>query len=96
MDQKTFPYGIQGVTILQPKNKVDIITFIVPPGKFYDFTRKLNKLEIQHGSGYEYVIKYDIFKVLNLERKPCKSDISWKEDDCKMEKVLYIQARDYT
>ena len=49
-------------------------------------SRKLNKLEVQHGAGYEYVIKYEIFKLLNLDKRPCKNEISWKEDDCKMEK----------
>ena len=89
MDDQTFPHGVQGV-YLHPLNETDIIviTFIIPPGKFFDYSRKLNKLEVQHGAGYEYVIKYDIFKILNLNKRPCKSEISWKEDDCKMEKVL--------
>ena len=87
MDDQMFPHGVQGV-YLHPLNETDIITFIIPPGKFFDYSRKLNKLEVQHGAGYEYVIKYDIFKILNLNKRPCKSEISWKEDDCKMEKVL--------
>ena len=89
MDDKMFPYGVQGV-YLHPLNDTDIITFIVPPGNFFDFSRKLNKLEVQHGAGYEYVIKYEIFKLLNLDKRPCKNEISWKEDDCKMEKVNKI------
>ena len=94
MDDKMFPYGVQGV-YLHPINDTDIITFIVPPGNFFDFSRKLNKLEVQHGAGYEYVIKYDIFRLLNLAKRPCNSEISWKEDDCKMEKVNKIGSLIY-
>ena len=86
-----FPNGIQSVHLNPPHNNIDIIAFVVPPGKFYDSSRKLNKLEIQHGSGYEYVIKYDIFKILNLKKRPCNSDISWKEDNCKIKKVKLVE-----
>ena len=85
MNDQVFPHGVQGVHLYPPQD--DIIAFIVPPGKFYDFTRKLNKLEIQYGAGYEYVIKYDIFKVLNMEKRPCNAEISWREDTCKIKKV---------
>ena len=56
-----YPHGVQGVTF-HPRNKTDLISFLVAPANFYDFSRKLNKLELQYGYGYGYIVKYEIYQ----------------------------------
>ena len=81
-----YPHGIQAVT-LSPRNNTDIISFLVAPANFYDFSRKLNKFELQSGFGYEYIVNYEIYQqYLGSEENPCKQNLSWQVDNCKMEK----------
>ena len=90
-----YPHGIQAVTI-SPRNNTDIISFLVAPANFYDFSRKLNKLELQAGFGYEYIVNYEIYQqYLQSVENPCKQNISWQLDNCKMDKVkaLYYSYR---
>ena len=85
-----YPHGIQAVT-LSPRNQTDIIAFLVAPANFYDFSRKLNKLELQSGFGYEYIVNYEIYQqYLGSAENPCKPNLSWQVDNCKMEKVLSL------
>ena len=82
-----YPHGIQAVT-LHPRTKTHVISFLVAPANFYDFSRKLNKLELQSGSGYEYIVNYEIHQqYLQSVENPCKQHLSWQVDYCKLEKV---------
>ena len=82
-----YPHGIQALTFY-PRNQTDIIAFLVAPENFYDFSRKLNQLELQSGFGYEYIVKYEIYHQYRQSvENPCKQNLSWLVDDCKMEKV---------
>ena len=83
----SYPHGIQEVS-LSPFLNTDIISFLVAPENFYDFSRKLNKLEFQYGFGFEYIVRYDIhYQLLDSVKKPCRQNLSWAEDTCKIEKV---------
>ena len=84
LDPRNFTHGVQGFT-LSPK--IDISTFVVAPGRFYDFSRKLTKIEIENNFSYEYVIDYNIYNLINLHNKPCQPQLSWREDECKLSQV---------
>ena len=84
LSSRHYPHGVQGFTIFP---RIDIKTFVVAPGRFYDFTRKLTTIEIQTNFSYQYVIDYNIYNLINLETKPCKASLSWKEDECKLSQV---------
>ena len=82
-----YPHGVQAVTFY-PRNKTHLISFLVSPSNFYDFSRKLNKLELQYGYGYGYIVKYEIYQqYLQSGENNCKQNLSWEVDDCKLEKV---------
>ena len=81
LEHKIYPHGVQGFTLIP---KIDISTFVVAPGRFYDFSRKLTKIEIETNFSYEYVIDYNIYNLINLDNKPCKPELSWREDECKL------------
>ena len=54
---------------------------------FYFESRKLTAIETQTNLSYEYVVDYDILHLLNLDNTPCKEELSWNEDECKMTEV---------
>ena len=82
-----YPHGVQAVTFY-PRNKTHLISFLVAPSNFYDFSRKLNKLELQYGYGYGYIVKYEIYQqYLQSGENTCRQNLSWEVDKCKLEKV---------
>ena len=38
------------------------------------------------------LLKYDIFKLLNMEKRPCNAELSWNEDKCIIDKVQNTRA----
>ena len=85
-----FPHGVQGLTFY-PRNKTHLVSFLVAPANFYDFSRKLNKLELQYGYGYGYIVQYEIYQQYPQSgENSCKQSLSWEEDNCKLEKVSLI------
>ena len=44
---------------------------------------------------HQYVIQYGIYKLLDLKssNKSCSEKLSWKEDECKLEKVRRLSVR---
>ena len=92
LDPRTYPHGVQGV-FLYPM--IDIRAFVVAPGRFYDFSRKLTTIEIETNFSYEYVIDYSIYNLINLETKPCKASLSWREDECKLSQLTGLVTAQY-
>ena len=76
-----------GLDALYLYPKTQITTFAIRPQKFYSESRKLTTLDIETDLSYEYVVDYDINQLLNLESKPCREELSWREDACKMTQV---------
>ena len=66
--------------------KMSLKVFIIPPGKFYHGARKLNLIMVNPGYNYIFTLSYSVTKHLSTGRNPCKSDLAWKEDDCKINK----------
>ena len=74
--------------------------FVIPPGKFFDPARKQNLLIINTGYNYIYTLRshlaglltiitqlhfsYSLTRHISSWKKPCKSSLAWKEDDCKL------------
>ena len=86
LTKSKFPHGVQGIFIYP---KIEIAVLIVPPGRFYDYSRKLSSFELQLNYTHQYVIQYGIYKLLDLKssNKSCSKKLSWKEDECKLEIV---------
>ena len=83
INKENFPYGVQGFYIYP---KIEIAVLIVPPGRFYDYNRKLSSFELELNHTHQYVIQYGIYKLLNAHN-PCNEDLSYNEDECKLKKV---------
>ena len=43
--------------------------------------------EIETNFSYEYVIDYNIYNLINLDNKPCRPELNWREDECKLTQV---------
>ena len=86
LEREIYPHGVQGFTLIP---KTDIRTFVVAPGRFYDFSRKLTTIEIETNFSYEYVIDYNIYNLINLDNKPCRPELNWREDECKLTQVRW-------
>ena len=91
LTKSKFPLGVQGIYFYP---KIEIAVLIVPPGRFYDYSRKLSSFELQLNYTHQYVIQYGIYKLLDLESpsKNCSEKLSWNEDQCKLEKVKRLSG----
>ena len=87
-----YKFGVQGFYIY-PKS--DLMVAVIAPEKLYDLTRKYNEYYFDPGHIYEYVIDYKIYKLLNSKHNPCKEDLSWREDSCKIENLAKSMASKY-
>ena len=76
-----------GVDALYLFPKTEITTFAIRPQKFYSESRKLTTLDLETNLSYEYVVDYEIQYLLNLESSPCREELTWREDDCKLSQV---------
>ena len=55
--------------------------------RYYHYDRKFIERVQQPGSWYSYNLRYEIDQAENLQRRPCKPQLSWNEDLCKMKIV---------
>ena len=82
--EEDFPHGVQQIFLYQ---KLELKVFVVSPGNFYDPARKLNIVDINTGYKYIYTLGYTVTKAINKRDEPCKSSLSWRQDQCKMSRV---------
>ena len=64
------------------------------PGNFYDPARKLNIVDLNTGYKYIYTLGYTVTEAINKREQPCKWDLSWRQDQCKMSRVRRIDIKD--